>query len=241
MPSNNPSLISLVSRDGVNITLPVTPQEITIRTGNQIVRHNLLTVGEVAQIGAEKCDMISFSSFFPEYTGSYVNGANHLQVGDEGLEPIDFRSPQEWVNLINEMKSKPILVIISYPTIMNSFMIENFNPKLIGGHGRDIHYDLSLVEFRDVKIESYNPLGHVGPAGGAETIFELLLTDSRSHIVRQGESIVELSRRYGRSVPLLKNLNGIRDSSVDLPPYTVLDIGDARSPFRTEFPELLGE
>ena len=220
--AESPSLISFVTRQGINVTLPVTPQTIEVNDGNNIQTFSLMTVGEVAQIKEEKVKRIMFESWFPSYLGSYVNGANHLQVGRNGLERIDLRTPQEWVDLFDQIKSEPVWLFISFPQIIGNYLIESFNPRVIGGHGRDIHYSMNLVEFKQARIRSFNFTGLDQPA--ETSFFSPPIPNQRTHQINTGETLIDVSRRYNIPVAALKYFNNITDSTKEIYPGKVIII-----------------
>ena len=214
--AESPSYISFVTRQGIFLTLPVTPQTIEVNDGNNIQTFSLITVGEVAQIKEEKIKRIQFESWFPSYLGSFVNGINRLQ----------FRTPQEWVDLFDQIKSEPVWLFISFPQIVGNYLIENFNPRVIGGHGRDIHYSMNLVEFKQARIRSFDYTGIDQPA--ESTTFSPPIPNQRTHQINAGETLIEVSRRYNIPVAALKYFNNITDSTKEIYPGRVIIISVER-------------
>ena len=209
------NLITFSSNNNVVATLPVTPELINIRQGNRIIRSDLLTVGEVATLGAKRLQEISFSSFFPEYLDSYVIITSVPPV----LDP-----PMVWVNRIQNMLRLPIFVIITDLRIAQRFFISDFTWWQNGGEGKDIRYSISLVEYKPIQIRSIflgspnDPFQSVieYPFEATSSTTGIPSLDNKIYIVKAGDTLISISRKTYKELNLIKKINNIKDSSTEL-------------------------
>ena len=230
-------------------TLPVTPQQIEFKEGNHVITHSILSVGDIAQLGGRKLNKIRFSSFFPEFDNSfYVNKKpSFIPLQQEYVDPFLFDpdvegdleirpitgptrseftigSPQRWINIIKDLRdSEQVLrVMITYPEFEDEFVISNFMYSVVGGEGHDVRYTIDLVVYREVEIKSIRryEFGQNYPTNKVSS--RLFKLDNDSYIVRDDDTLISISRKTNVPVYRLRELNNIRDSSIDLLPGRII-------------------
>lgn len=142
----------------------------------QVSLHNL---GEINLLGKRKLKNISFSSFFPAqnyYCCQYSN----------------FPTPEESVQLIEEMKEKGVLRLIMTGTKINmECTIESF----VWGENdgtKDINFTLELKEYRRVKLFSEETVSEKVEA--AVTQREAKEVKSTTYIVKAGDNLSKIAK-----------------------------------------------
>jgi nucleoid-associated protein YgaU len=127
---------------GKELWLPVSPSEVTVKTGKGLETVNLLKSGEYAYgIGATLKE-ISFSSFFPKhYDSTYCNYA-------------DIPEPEEAIKLIEAWaeNNDPIRLIVT-KLINDVFLITSFEYKLVGGTPGDIEYTITFKKYKEIAVK----------------------------------------------------------------------------------------
>jgi hypothetical protein len=190
-------------RDGFQFLLPVTPESIIINDDNRIVKTDLLSLGEVSQLGSKPLRSITFTSFFPEFMDSYVN------VTKPGL---DVDSPRTWVDRINGLKNKTFLCIITNMIVFRCY-IQSFQYSSVGGQGKDINYTLSLIEVKFPSVRSIN-LDQLGESPPTQVTLIPFIFDSPTYIVQRGDTLAIISRKTKIPMTTISSYNNIIDSSV---------------------------
>lgn len=131
--------------DGDKFTLPVTPNKYNVTTGqnNQVV--DIIEFGEAQLFGNPKLTRLSFTSFFPATKHAYP-----FVVGDS-LEPT------ECVEKLKKWKEskKYVRVVITDSPFNLMMAIKDFN-WYEQDCSRDIYYDLSLIEWKDLNTPLAN-------------------------------------------------------------------------------------
>ena len=131
-------------RDNNYYRLPVNPESITVSSPFSMSNVTIANLGEVAIPAERGLKTVSFSSFFPrDYNPSYC-------------EYKGFKKPQQFVNIIEKMRSsrKSVRLLITGTSVSIPVFIDNFEVEYErAGHPGDIFYTISFVEFREVKAK----------------------------------------------------------------------------------------
>ena len=128
--------------------IPVTPSVISVDNPQGVRKDIIVNVGEVADIGVRKPDMVSFSSFFPQHQDTYTNFNFHI-------EPI--QSPMDWVNRFLLLKDSFFKLTISGLGINGLYILDdNFSYKIVGGVGYDIEYSAKFIKYQPISIRNTN-------------------------------------------------------------------------------------
>lgn len=117
-----------------SVTLPVTPEEVSVQVANKNSTIDINNAGEYNMIGKTGLKSISLSSFFP--------AKEYYWVSD---------SPQPWdyVDQIEEMRTsgKAVTLKISGTSISFDALIESFEYGVKDGSG-DVYFTIALKEYR---------------------------------------------------------------------------------------------
>lgn len=134
----------LIDPSGSQLHLPVNPAEVAVEGAKKIETVNIINIGDVDFPAGDERSGISFSSFFPaEYDPSYCRYA-------------DIPSPEDALKMLINWKiaGKPIRLLITNTFINVLVLIAKISYKHVGGEPGDIYYDLSLRQWREVKVRT---------------------------------------------------------------------------------------
>lgn len=127
------------------VIIPVTPEKYQMTGGQKNKVVDITRVGEAIIFGMPKARTLTFSSFFPDLNHGYPFTVD------------DTKSPTELVEYFTKVKEarKPVRVIItdSPVNLMMGLMLFNYFEK---DGTRDIYYELSFTEYKDLNIPSAN-------------------------------------------------------------------------------------
>ncbi|MGE8207685.1 LysM peptidoglycan-binding domain-containing protein [Heyndrickxia sp. NPDC080065] len=127
------------------LRLPVLPESLNISSPSQNESVSIAKLGEATIIQDPAAKIISFSSFFPATMSPLVEYA---------------KIPKPWdcVKKIEKWKAsgKPIRLIVTKTPINWDVSIEDFSNDEVGGAVGDINYEISLKEFKFVKVRKIN-------------------------------------------------------------------------------------
>ncbi|GAU79507.1 phage baseplate protein [Fusibacter sp. 3D3] len=124
------------------LTLPVNPGQYQITGGQTVNTTEVIGIGEVNQIGANKLRTIEITSFFPKNYEGYCN----YESGDAPYVHVE--------KILKWQKSqRPIKLIITDTPIHMPVAIQNFTYSESGGSG-NVDFTLSLVEYKFLKVKS---------------------------------------------------------------------------------------
>lgn len=131
--------LSINNREQI-IKLPVVPVEFKIQSGMANETFKTINQGEIKLMGLPSLQTITIESFFP--------GQDYTFLRDRSY------SGWEYVEIIEAWKLRriPIRLIITETPINMACAIESFEYGPKDGSG-DIHYSLSLSEFRFIELE----------------------------------------------------------------------------------------
>ena len=176
-----------LSCNGEKLTLPVTPWEYTVNTGqgNKIV--NISQVGEALIFGQPKLRTISFKCFFPNQSHEYP-----FIRGDD-------KSPVECVELLTKWKEskKPVQIVISGESPVDmSTAIMSFEYQEKDGT-KDIYYTLNLTEYKAFNTPMANNTKQVDSLTGLKNRANVA-KQATTATIKKGRDILDASRKaYG--------------------------------------------
>lgn len=135
----------IISAEKEKLILPVTPAKYNVTAGQQNKIVNIVQLGEILIFGMPQLRKLSFSCFFPAVFHDYP-----FVVGDD-------KKPEECIELITKWKEmrKPVRVIITDSPVNMAMGIQSFNYYEQDG-SRDIYYELSFVEYKDLNTPLAN-------------------------------------------------------------------------------------
>ncbi len=127
------------------IIIPVTPKKYQMTGGQKNKVVDITRVGEAIIFGMPKARTLTFSSFFPDLNHGYPFTVD------------DTKSPSELVEYFTKVKEarKPVRVIITDSPVNLMMGLMSFNYFEKDGT-RDIYYELSFTEYKDLNIPSAN-------------------------------------------------------------------------------------
>lgn len=127
------------------IIIPVTPEKYQMTGGQKNKIVDITRVGEAIIFGMPKARTLTFSSFFPDLNHGYPFTVD------------DTKSPTELVEYFTKVKEarKPVRVIITDSPVNLMMGLMSFNYFEKDGT-RDIYYELSFTEYKDLNIPSAN-------------------------------------------------------------------------------------
>lgn len=136
--------IYLIPQSGPGLHLPVNPSEIVAKGVKKIETVNITNIGDVDFPVGDERSGISFSSFFPaKYDSSYCRYA-------------DMPSPDDALNmLINwRIAGKPVRLLVTETNINALVLITEVSYRHVGGEPGDIYYELTMRQWREVKVRT---------------------------------------------------------------------------------------
>lgn len=127
------------------VIIPVTPAKYQLSSGQKNKVVDITRVGEAVIFGMPKARTLTFSSFFPAQTHEYPFTVD------------DSKSPAELVEYFTKVKEarKPVRVIITDSPVNLMMGLMGFNYFEKDGT-RDIYYELSFTEYKDLNIPAAN-------------------------------------------------------------------------------------
>lgn len=127
------------------VIIPVTPEKYQMTGGQKNKVVDITRVGEAIIFGMPKARTLTFSSFFPDLNHGYPFTVD------------DTKSPSELVEYFTKVKEarKPVRVIITDSPVNLMMGLMSFNYFEKDGT-RDIYYELSFTEYKDLNIPSAN-------------------------------------------------------------------------------------
>lgn len=135
----------VLSCNGEILTIPITPSKYDVKASqnNKIV--DIIEFGEAQLFGNPKLKRLSFSGFFPHPKHEYrfITG--------------DVLEPSKCVEVITKWKESksPVRVIITDSSVNLMMAIKEFNYREKDGT-RDVYYDLSFIEYKDLNTPLAN-------------------------------------------------------------------------------------
>lgn len=127
------------------VIIPVTPEKYQMTGGQKNKVVDITRVGEAIIFGMPKARTLTFSSFFPDLNHGYPFTVD------------DTKNPSELVEYFTKVKEarKPVRVIITDSPVNLMMGLMSFNYFEKDGT-RDIYYELSFTEYKDLNIPSAN-------------------------------------------------------------------------------------
>lgn len=134
-----------LSSEDEKFTLPVTPWEYSVSSGQMNKTVSITQVGEALVFSNPKLRTLRFGCFFPSLKHEYP-----FVVGDE-------KEPTACIELLTKWKEskKPIRVVISDSPVNMSMAIMSLEYREQDGTG-DIYYQLELTEYKELTIKNAN-------------------------------------------------------------------------------------
>lgn len=127
------------------VIIPVTPEKYQMTGGQKNKVVDITRVGEAIIFGMPKARTLTLSSFFPDLNHDYPFAVDST------------KSPTELVEYFIKVKEarKPVRVIITDSPVNLMMGLMSFNYFEKDGT-RDIYYELSFTEYKDLNIPSAN-------------------------------------------------------------------------------------
>lgn len=168
-------------------TLPVTPWEYTVTSGQMNKVVSITQVGEALVFSNPKLRTLRFSCFFPSLDHEYP-----FVVGDE-------KEPSACIELLTKWKEskKPVRVVISDSPVNMSMAIMNLEYSERDGT-RDVYYSLELTEYKELTIKNANENKQIQETTGLKErqSDKAQATEAK---VYQGSDVLDAAKRaYGQ-------------------------------------------
>lgn len=186
---------------GDAIRFPVNPETITVESPYGFNDVEVTHLGEYSVFGERKLKSMSFESFFPgTYNSSYCEYA-------EILAPADYVAKiEEWRD-----KQKTLRLVVAGTNINIPVTVRDFSTEYErAGHIGDIHFTLSLKEYRpqeyrkSIDISSTPTASEVKAAQRPPTLNEAEQTGVKTYTIKSGDS---LSKVFGTDWPKVYEAN----------------------------------
>ena len=179
----------IMTCEGERLTLPVTPVEYNVRTKqlNKVI--DVIDFGEALLFGNAGLYEMSFSCFFPRLYHEYSS----IISGDYDRDAADLCA------LIDKWKraKKPVRVIITDSPINHMFGIMAFEYEEKDG-SRDIYYDMTLREYKDLNVPPANNEKQVNKTTGLKERPVENTPPVSTDKIKRGRDILEVSKKtYG--------------------------------------------
>lgn len=168
-------------------TLPVTPWEYTVTSGQMNKVISITQVGEALVFSNPKLRTLRFSCFFPSLDHEYP-----FVVGDE-------KEPSACIELLTKWKEskKPVRVVIANSPVNMSMAIMNLEYSERDGT-RDVYYSLELTEYKELTIKNANENKQIQETTGLKErqSDKAQATEAK---VYQGSDVLDAAKRaYGQ-------------------------------------------
>lgn len=193
----------VLSCDGERFVIPVTPKTYKVQTeqNNRVI--DIIDTGEAQLFGNPRLRKLSFSCFFPQPSHEYP-----FIVGDD-------IAPTECVEKLIKWKEgkKPVRVIITNSPVNLMMAIKSFDYREQDG-SRDIYYDLSLIEWRDLNTLPANNDKQVEEKTGLKKRPTDRPVSKTAQAVKRSRDILEASKRAYGKVQYWRNIanaNGLKN------------------------------
>lgn len=194
--------------------LPVNPPELVVGNGSQNESVSVHRLGEATIIQDPVLKTFTFSSFFPQEFGPYCEVT-------EG----ELKEPWHYVEILERWKNTgwPIRFIVTSSPINFPVTIENFTYRERGGDVGTLYFDLSLKEYKFIKVRTIEE--KKDPATGQKTVTTSNKgqrpnekAPAKTYTVKSGDNLYNIAMKELKDATKYKtiaSLNGIR------PPYTI--------------------
>ncbi len=168
-------------------TLPVTPWEYTVTSGQMNKVVSITQVGEALVFSNPKLRTLRFNCFFPSLDHEYP-----FVVGDE-------KEPSACIELLTKWKEskKPVRVVISDSPVNMSMAIMSLEYSERDGT-RDVYYSLELTEYKELTIKNANENKQIQETTGLKErqSDKAQATEAK---VYQGSDVLDAAKRaYGQ-------------------------------------------
>lgn len=195
-----------VSDGSEGFRIPVNPPEIEVKEQGQGSTYTVMKLGEINVIKESKLTEISFESFFPAQRYPFVVGQTLLE-------------PSAYVNLLkkwlDERQVVRLVLTGSTVDINMPVSIEDFTWREKAGATGDIEYELSLKRY-----VYHAPKKVVIQQQANKVIVQKKQPrpnekkPPRTYVLKKGDTLWALARKFGTQWRKIANLNGIKDSQV---------------------------
>ena len=190
-----------LSVDETELIFPVTPERYSVQTAqiNKIV--SILDLGEALIFGTPKLKRIKFGSFFPSLEHGYPFTVD------------DGRTPEECLNLLTKWKEakEPCRLIIGDSPINLVMAIQELDYREQDGT-RDIYFELSLSEWRDLNVPPAEYQKEVEEETGLKKRPGEATPTKQQKAIKEARDILEAAKvAYGtyKDVKKLQTKNGL--------------------------------
>lgn len=177
----------LIDGKGERFTFPVNPEEVTISRQKGYDTTTILSYGEFDFAQGDKVKEISFASFFPKtYDESYCHGYER-----------DLPDPQTAMNKLNGFLTlkTPLRFIISETAVNVPVFVASHQSTFRGGEPGDVHFDLSLRTWREMKVAK---LAGSGTGQASSVVNKKPRVDmkqkSKTYTVKPGDSLSKIAK-----------------------------------------------
>ena len=206
---------------GQHYRLTVMPQRIRITSPQNVRRDVFISKGETVDIGYSKPREISFDSFFPRFADTYTEGEANSR-GELLIAPLSNNPERSWVDIMQRLERKVLSVAIFELKIIGTYiMSRDFELMIIGGHGDDIEYRMSLVEYEPATIRRIDTEAEIPVE--VSTVFASEIQRVTNYLVRPNDTWLSISQQVGVPAPEIMSHNGIVNW-FELTPGQVLSI-----------------
>lgn len=162
--------------DGTTLRLPVNPSELEVEGEKEIETVNIVNLGEVDFAAGDKRTGIRFSSFFPRhYDPGYCRYADIPDPEDAMGQLIAWR-----------IAGKPVRFIVTETRINALVLIVQTAHRYVGGEPGDIYYDLTLRQWKEIKVRALPPAGQK-PREDTNPV-------PKVYVVKTGDSLWKIAR-----------------------------------------------
>lgn len=193
----------IISSGEERFALPVTPFKYTVQTAQDNKIFDILDTGEALIFGTPKLKKLKFGCFFPATKHRYPFVVGDIKENDECIALLE-----KW-----KENKNPVRVIITDSPINLKMAIIEMNYREQDGT-RDIYFDLTLNEYRDLNTPQANNTKTIDALSGLKdrpTADRAL--NEIAKFVEGAQDLLEKSKAaYGvwTQLPTLQNVNNIK-------------------------------
>lgn len=188
------------NKKGVAITLPVTPNEMSLSATAVEKGFNTIVGGEKPRPKGRGAYRHSFSGLIPD------EGFNIPMYSD--ITPFEFEELLlEWIEGRGPYNKK-LHLLISETTINRMVYLKDFSIDYSGG-GRMIRYTLDFVEWRDFDIKVYD-----ATKTSTEQKKRPTAPSPKTYVVKKNDSLSKIARKYTGKIADWRELYNLNKSTL---------------------------
>jgi len=195
----------MVEIEIAGVTLPVLPEELTVKTAGQNETVCVYNLGEITLIRTPKQKEFRIESFFPGTDSPFSDGKTE---------------PSDGISAFSEafLNKKPVAFTVSGTAVpfSMSVTIESFSYGEKAGDVGTVSFDIYLREYRAFSASAVS--------GAASKPLQATVPDVKTYTVKSGDTLWAIAKRFfgdGSLYQTLAERNGIKNPNLIYPGQVV--------------------